>query len=483
MAEPISFAFGAVGFLVTIRNAIEKILLDVDDWNRYCQKLIPLCIEVEELIDELYEWQRFWYIDKPGPWTDSLLEAYWGQNGKQKIIDLLSNVRRDAKEIKEEFRYLYGFTYVKVRNKWRAHTRRGSGPLITAAQKLQVNLQDFKESYKRVQAVLYRNQIFDKHLHSIWKDVRSLQVLAQREFVTHHRRGDNSQIKAKVTEFAAGILLPKVSSQFVAQGEALRKAMINLGREQKVAFDIHLDHGVTPEDRSQMLVESCLEDTIRTQVHARSQSKTLGYRNCFTVHLSKGPRVGATAVSDGDPAYFVALEKAECRAREDVCGCSVHRFEELPARKGPRGRSWCSTATSHPDVPTWRLGLFLLELALDRAVERVGREDEGNKRAGLFRFNGRESSFTIDEDGLLDDEMQVELQDISEDLAQTINICLTFHFNDWEDDATAFEYFYENAVFPLWRHYETAVVKPAKERKFRLAQKQEEEGKGKAPAR
>lgn len=270
-----------------------------------------------------------------------------------------------------------------------------------------------------------------------------------------------------------------------------------------MTFYMHLDHGAA-EDRLSALVESCLEEALRTRFHAQYTVKDLDYEKCFTVQTSTVARRRMTDVSNGGRSCFMEIRATDCGIRtrwsrpgealsylsgrsehtklgyelteyallflrsnwlRDICSCSiwrliratfainVHCTDHVRQSGLSRCETWCAQRSI--DGPAWRLGLVLLQMALDREIVRIDRDmarsdrhhDLQTRTVINLSKDDDARSYAVYDDGL-DDELLLELQGICEDLAETIDVCLTFKFEDFEDDAAAFAYFYEAAVFP-----------------------------------
>ena len=508
MAESaIGFTFGVFGFLATVRNGIEKLLKDIDDWGSYHQELFLLGNEVQVLLEHVFEWQKFWYIDETNSAVDELVEEYWGE-GKEDIVLLLSSIKRRAENINTEFEDLHGFSCEVVRGKWKEPTRiEGKAMLKGARERLEAGIHEVKKDSsrgKQTMAVLGRSSIFRSHLETMRKEVDKLQNRAEAEFVKCNGRGDTSQLRTRVTEFAADTLLPKVSFWLARQGEKMRVAIVD-AKEEHVAVNLHLDHGLAADKRLETMVQSCLNDAMRTQFHKTSSR---GAHECLVAHSTTYPLPEAMDLSEHGMQHFVAVQDIACNAIErynlwhhlvttgktsltsaenhqirfelaefavlflrstwlrDVCGCCIHRFEDLPFRRGrftvnvqctdhfrrrfndvSQHRPWCGQRSL--GNPTWRLGLLLLELALGRFISRIIRHDGGERLATLFIVDedGNETRYVFYEYGLPED-MRLEVASINQDLADTINTCLIFDFGEGEDDIAAFQRFYWEAVLP-----------------------------------
>ena len=297
---PLGFSLGALGFLVTVRNAIEKILIDVDQWKKWSERLVPLMTEVQFILYQLTQWQNFWYIDCDRSETAILVKTYWGQEGSTVIVDLLLGIRTGAEAVEKEFRKLYGRAYHELRAKWKeALESKQELSFDRAARDLQLRLVEFKQNaglWRRARAVLYQNQIFKKNLESLQRDFQRLDVWSQKQFVQTNRGNDYHQWEEKVHEIVAGTNLPRISSRFAERGKTLHLHLEHLARETNFQFGLHLDHGTSPEDRQQLLIACALDNVIQTYFHLRPKVGGSEIYHC----LSLRTEIGSESPGDTD---------------------------------------------------------------------------------------------------------------------------------------------------------------------------------------
>ena len=102
----LGFVFGSVGFLTTVRNGVTLILNDRDSFKRFGKDLVPLLSEVTSLSRRIERWRKLWKIHDGAP--RGLLRVYWGVQGGERMLALLTTTESTCREIKDEFESRYG---------------------------------------------------------------------------------------------------------------------------------------------------------------------------------------------------------------------------------------------------------------------------------------------------------------------------------------------------------------------------------------
>src|SRR2546423_1847675 len=111
----VSFTFGSVGFLATVRNGITLILNDRDSFKRFGKDLVPHLSEVTSLSRRIERWRKLWKIHDGAP--SGLPRVYWGVRGGQRMLALLTTTESTCREIKDEFESCYGEARYEAENK------------------------------------------------------------------------------------------------------------------------------------------------------------------------------------------------------------------------------------------------------------------------------------------------------------------------------------------------------------------------------
>lgn len=224
MVEALSifgFVIGSLGFIVTVRNAIERLLSDIDAFKIQDEILEPLKGRLNLLTIHLKTWQTFWNISVRTP--SDLGRAYWGEYGSNQIGKLLSHVHTQSGRVKDEFESKYGKTH------------------ITGTIRLQ-----------RLKTALFTGPIFYKHLESLEVSVKLLQDISEKYFIENVCECKEAGWRDNVEYTKTKIHLINLAYESSFASQALYD-LVQHSKDYNVAFN--LDHGTSSTQRQAKILE------------------------------------------------------------------------------------------------------------------------------------------------------------------------------------------------------------------------------------
>lgn len=253
----VSFVGGSLSLIVTMRNAIERLLGDIDVFKTQNGILIPLSGKLNLLSIHLKIWQTFWNIYDGTPAT--LLSSYWGELGSGEIRKILSYVQIQLVKVNAEFESKYGHVSNDI---WPRETFSSSQRALSRVEEiesLRSLTQRFthgRSPFQRVSTALFTGSIFHKHLESLEDTVKLLQDIAEKRFVEHVCACKPLEWEGHVEYTAARDHLTYLADRSSVASQALQD-LIKDTEDHNV--DFCLDHGTSPDQRQTKIFGSARE--------------------------------------------------------------------------------------------------------------------------------------------------------------------------------------------------------------------------------
>ncbi len=257
----VGFVFGSLGFIVTIRNAVERLILDADAFRIQTEILIPLSGRLDLLSIHLKGWQSFWHIYDGTP--IEIFGSYWGDRGSKEIRKLLSYVHSQFEKVEAEFVSKYGHVLDDP-------SRREIGPTSSSVayskdeeqELLKIRTQSYAQKKKctqRFNTALFTGSTFHKHLDNLEVSVKLLQDISQARFVEYVCAYSEAEWKDRVEFTAARGHLTNLAGHSSITSEILRNLVEN---SENHNIDFYLDHGASAEQRQRQVFKFARESNI-----------------------------------------------------------------------------------------------------------------------------------------------------------------------------------------------------------------------------
>ena len=262
MTDPIlpliGFAFGAVGFLSTVRNGIDLILSDVDRYKRFGRDMIPLLCEIESILGRITIWRRFWKIHRRRQVPKTLFVKYWGAYGASRIESLLRSTEGAARDIRDEFDRTYGDIEFNLNDLSSEAPDYSKTPSFSsesdAAERLKARIEAYKRQFGvvgRTTSVLFRGPLFRKHLDSLKSATAELHESALVEYIQKWRC-DANEVHAHASEVGTQHLYISMAETSATVSEAILE-VLQPSRELIIDYQVNQASGIRAIDRSDRL--------------------------------------------------------------------------------------------------------------------------------------------------------------------------------------------------------------------------------------
>ena len=252
MTDPVlpivGFVFGAIGFLATVRNGIERILNDVDRFKRHGQDLVPLLCETELLSGQLEIWKRFWRIYEGAP--ARLLDEYWGSLGAARLEALLASANAASENVQLEFERRYGHVIYALED---------SRDYATLSQdrrdrRLRKHIKKYKEEFPvlaRANVSLFKGPLFRLHLDALKASVSGLEQASLVEYMQEWTC-DASDVESHVRETGTQFLLTRLAEASTGTSKALLE-ILRPSDDLIIDLQANQGYGVPVPRRSEVL--------------------------------------------------------------------------------------------------------------------------------------------------------------------------------------------------------------------------------------
>src|SRR5271170_6187620 len=172
----VGFVFGSVGILAAVRNGVTLILNDRDLFRRFGKDLVPLLSEVTSLSRRIERWRKLWKIHDGAP--KGLPRAYWGVQGGQRMLALLTTTESTCREIKDEFESRYGEALCEAKTRPRVLSEQE----LLSSEANEARLANHTRRWKRrfgvggrISIALLQGPLFRRHLDFLGNYVSRLE--------------------------------------------------------------------------------------------------------------------------------------------------------------------------------------------------------------------------------------------------------------------------------------------------------------------
>jgi hypothetical protein len=274
--EPVSivgFSFGALGFLLTVRNGVEKILVDKDKFKNFSKILVPLICELASLTSFIDHWKTYWHIQDGTP--DSLFLAYWGVDGAEKIKNLLTHIQSTSNELHDQFESVYARELRAV--------RRDSPSAPNGGQFDTSRIQKLKKAGSNSKAYLYTlmtDSIFQIHLQKLKKDIEVLKELSENLFITHARHNNRNHWEGIKESFALQNRLVRLAQSAAIESRSLEPVCTH---PRAVYVDLRLDRNTTADVRMDAIYSHLRDDMLPFYMVAHQLDNDVAINVCVQV--------------------------------------------------------------------------------------------------------------------------------------------------------------------------------------------------------
>ena len=311
MAEGIfGLVFGSLGFILTVRNGIERVVQDKDAFKQHTDGLIYLSARLDLLSMRLELWQKYWYIDDGSP--NHLFASYWGEEGSHNVRNLLANIQHQTGKIEQKFEEKYGHI-----------ARACSGRRLARAPKserfdksedvkfIQVSLDMSAKTLSwpaRLNQSLFTVPIFLKHPESLEASVKLLEDFSMSSFAHRIDKFYDNKVESRIADAALRSHLTCLAKDTLSASQVLRNMALEA---QNHHVDFCLDYSSDPATRREILFE-------------------FARRSQVTYHLCLQPC---------DPRLEIRLLKLQCQVMEKALAsdqCWQHNLHHACESSHPR---------------------------------------------------------------------------------------------------------------------------------------------------
>ena len=254
----VGFMTGSLGFIITLRTAIERLVHDADSYRNEANSLIPVSGDLDTLSIQLKIWQNFWHIHDGTP--NSVFPAYWGEFGSKQIKKLLSHVHQELAKAQTEFLEKYGHD---LHDLLRRDMGGAAGRTVYVeaedTESLMKLIQSFVRGRSRLQRLnttLFTGSIFRKHVKGLKSSVDLLEDLAKKRFIEHECAYRESKWEDRAEYTATRTHLTYLADHSATTSQALREL---LGGSEDHNIDFYLHYGASLDQRQSILFESARE--------------------------------------------------------------------------------------------------------------------------------------------------------------------------------------------------------------------------------
>ena len=248
----IGFLVGSLSFMVTVRNAIEQLLLDADASKVQTEILIPLSGRLDLLSIHLKIWQTFWHVHDGTP--SDLFSSYWGERGSEEIRKLLSHVYSHFAKVEVEFWAKYSHVpHELIRRRTDLNFSQGGYSKEKDMESLEILTRCYARMTNRIQRLntaLFTGSIFHKHLENLENSVKLLQDISQSRFVECICAYNEAEWKDHVDYTPARDHLTHLAGHSSLASQALRD-LVEGSKDHNI--DFYLDHGASPDQRQKQV--------------------------------------------------------------------------------------------------------------------------------------------------------------------------------------------------------------------------------------
>lgn len=242
----VGFVTGAISFVVTVRNAVSKVIEDVDAVHNNFDFLLEADSRLALATEKLTRWQKIWHIDQGCP--KGLSEAYWG-NQEKTILEHAQRTYAKAESVHKEFTSIYSDP-LKIQRELGAKRMKMECTIVSEEDKIYKDLQGrWKRNnsvFSRSLKALFQSPIFDHHLKLFEASITNLEELSRILFINRMRDGKEDKWKENVDETSFEYHLLNLAESNFDTSSLIRNIVLDA---RGCTLELHLDHKTDPLQR------------------------------------------------------------------------------------------------------------------------------------------------------------------------------------------------------------------------------------------